>query len=163
MKPHDLKPAEGAHRARKRKGRGEGSGHGKTTGRGTKGTKARGTVKAFFEGGQMPLVRRVPKLKGFTPPNRKVYGAVNLTDLTKLKGADIGPDELRSAGLVRKRDKLIKVLAGGEIDRAVNVTAHAVSGSARQKIEAAGGSVSIVQTGPAAGAGKNARGRKKKK
>lgn len=158
MKPHDLKPAEGAYKAPKRKGRGEGSGHGKTAGRGTKGTKARGTVKAFFEGGQMPLVRRVPKLKGFTPPNRKVYGAVNLAELAKLKGADIGPDDIRSAGLVHKRDKLIKVLGGGEIARAVNVTAHAVSGTARQKIEAAGGSIKILETAPTstpkAGAGR---------
>jgi large subunit ribosomal protein L15 len=148
MKPHDLKPAEGAVKRRKRVGRGDASGKGKTAGRGTKGTRARGEVPLFFEGGQMPLVRRVPKLKGFTPPNQKVYGAVNLSELEELSGSDIGPDELRAAGLVHKRDKLIKILGHGEISRAVNVTAHAFSKSARSKIEAAGGSVTVVQTGP---------------
>jgi large subunit ribosomal protein L15 len=97
----------------------------------------------------MPLVRRVPKLKGFTPPNRKVYGAVNLSQLEELSGSDIGPDDLRAAGLVHKRDKLIKILGHGEITRAVNVTAHGCSASARSKIEAAGGSVTLLQVGPA--------------
>ncbi|MFN2586959.1 MAG: 50S ribosomal protein L15 [Actinomycetota bacterium] len=154
MKPHELKPAEGAHRRRKRVGRGEGSGKGKTAGRGTKGTKARGEVHLFFEGGQMPLVRRVPKLKGFTPPNRKVYGAVNLTDLAEVHGDSIGPDELRAAGLVHKRDKLIKVLGDGDIDRAVTVTAHAFSASARAKIEAAGGSAVVLDEVPPKGHGR---------
>ncbi len=149
MKPHELKPAKGARRDRKRLGRGEAAGGGKTAGRGTKGTKARGTVKAFFEGGQMPLTRRVPKLKGFTPPNRKVYGAVNVGQIGSLSGTEIGPDELRAAGLVHKRDKLIKVLGEGDIDRAVTVSAHAFSGSARQKIEAAGGSVTVIEQRPA--------------
>src|ERR671916_2007474 len=116
MKPHELKPAEGAHRRRKRVGRGEGSGKGKTAGRGTKGTRARGEVRTFFEGGQMPLARRLPKLKGFTPPNKTVYGAVNVGDLSALEGSAIGPDQLRAGGLVHKRDKLIKVLGGGELD-----------------------------------------------
>src|SRR5918999_3043544 len=98
MKPHELKPAEGSHKKRKRVGRGEGSGKGKTAGRGTKGTKARGEVHLFFEGGQMPLVRRIPKLKGFTPPNQVIYEPVNLKDLERVKGSDIGPDELRAAG-----------------------------------------------------------------
>ncbi|MDQ3957879.1 MAG: 50S ribosomal protein L15 [Actinomycetota bacterium] len=145
MKPHELRPAEGAHRKRKRVGRGEGSGKGKTAGRGTKGTKARGEVHLFFEGGQMPLVRRVPKLKGFTPPNRKIYGAVNLRELAGVDGDTIGPDEVRAAGLVHKRDKLIKILGNGDIDRAVTVTAHAFSASARSKIEAAGGTVVVAQ------------------
>ncbi len=144
MKPHELKPPEGAHRARKRVGRGVGSGHGKTAGRGTKGTKARGRVKAFFEGGQMPITRRLPKLKGFTPPNKTVYGAVNVGDLQAIEGAEVGPDELRAGGLVHKRDKLIKVLGGGEIERAVTVRAHAFSASAREKIEAAGGTVEVL-------------------
>lgn len=148
MKPHELKPPEGARKKRTRVGRGEGSGRGKTAGRGTKGTKARGEVHLFFEGGQMPLVRRVPKLKGFTPPNRKVYGAVNVGRLGEVEGAEIGPDELRTAGLVHKRDKLIKVLGSGEIDRRVTVRAHAFSSSAKTKIEAAGGSVEVIPEEP---------------
>jgi large subunit ribosomal protein L15 len=98
----------------------------------------------YFEGGQMPITRRIPKLKGFTPPNKTVYGGVNVGALTALEGSAIGPDQLRSAGLVHKRDKLIKILGGGEIDRAVTVSAHAFSGTARSKIEAAGGSVEVL-------------------
>jgi large subunit ribosomal protein L15 len=145
MKPHELKPPEGAVRDRKRKGRGEGSGKGKTAGRGTKGTKARGEVHQFFEGGQMPLIRRVPKLKGFTPPRRKHYGAVNVSELNRLEGSEIGPDDLRSAGLVHKRDKLIKVLGAGEIERAITVRAHSFSGAAKEKIEAAGGTAEVLE------------------
>jgi large subunit ribosomal protein L15 len=149
MKPHELKPAAGSKRARKRAGRGEGSGHGKTAGRGTKGTRARGTVPLFFEGGQMPLVRRVPKLKGFTPPNRKVYGAVNVGDLADVGAGEVGPDELRTAGLVHKRYELIKILGEGEIGKKkLTVRAHAVSESARKKIEGAGGTVEIIAQGP---------------
>jgi large subunit ribosomal protein L15 len=144
MKPHNLHPSPGSRKLRKRVGRGEGSGKGKTAGRGTKGTRARGEVHTFFEGGQMPLVRRVPKLKGFTPPNKTVYGAVNVGDLTAMQGSEIGPDELRSGGLVHKRDKLIKILGGGEIDRAITVKAHAFSGTARTKIEAAGGTIEVL-------------------
>lgn len=150
MKPHDLKPAPGSVKRKQRVGRGDGSGRGKTAGRGTKGTRARGEVPLGFEGGQMPLIRRVPKLKGFTPPNQKVYGAVNVSELEEMDVSDVGPDELRAAGLIHKRDKLIKVLGNGEITRAVNVTAHAFSESARTKIEAAGGTVTVEQTGPAA-------------
>ncbi len=146
MKPHEVKPPAGSHQRSKRKGRGEGSGKGKTAGRGTKGTRARGEVHVFFEGGQMPLVRRVPKLKGFTPPNPKHYGAVNLSALEGVELSEIGPDELRSAGLVHKRDKLIKILGSGDITRALTITAHAVSSSARTKIEAAGGSVKLIDT-----------------
>lgn len=144
MKPHELQPSPGSNKSRKRVGRGEGSGRGKTAGRGTKGTRARGNVHTFFEGGQMPITRRIPKLKGFTPPNKKVYGAVNVGDLAGLDTTTIGPDELRAAGLVHKRDKLIKVLGSGDIDRAVTVTAHAFSGSACSKIEAAGGTATII-------------------
>lgn len=147
MKPHELKPAEGSVKKRKRVGRGEGSGKGKTAGRGTKGTKARGEVHLFFEGGQMPLIRRVPKLKGFTPPRRKHFGVVNLTELSKLSVTTIGPDELRAAGLVHKRDKLIKILGVGDLDKALTVKAHAFSETAKQKIEAAGGSVETMQIG----------------
>ena len=144
MKPHELHAPEGARRRRKRVGRGEGSGRGKTAGRGTKGTKARGRVKGFFEGGQMPLVRRVPKLKGFTPPARRAYGAVNLSQLARVEGDTVGPDELRAAGLVHKRDRLVKILGSGEVDRALTVRAHAFSASARAKIEAAGGRAAVV-------------------
>jgi large subunit ribosomal protein L15 len=144
MKPHDLKPPPGARRRARRVGRGEGSGRGKTAGRGTKGTRARGQVKQFFEGGQMPLVRRVPKLKGFKPPRRRVYGSVNLSDLAKIEGSQLGPEELRAAGLVRKRDRLIKVLGEGEVARALTVRAHAFSGSARAKIEEAGGVAEVI-------------------
>ena len=148
MKPHDLKPAEGAHRRRKRVGRGDGSGKGKTAGRGTKGTRARGEVHLYFEGGQMPIARRLPKLKGFTPPNRKIYGVVNVAALSDLEGSSVGPEELHSAGLVHKRDKLIKVLGQGDITRAVTVRAHAFSDSARTKIEGAGGTVEVISTAP---------------
>ena len=148
MKPHELRSPEGARTKRKRVGRGDGSGHGKTAGRGTKGTRARGTVHAFFEGGQMPLVRRVPKLKGFTPPNRKRYGAVNVGQLTELGLDRIGPNELRAAGMVRKRDKLIKVLGEGELSKAITVTAHAFSDSAVAKVEAAGGTAEVIDLTP---------------
>jgi len=144
MKPHELRPPAGSHQKKKRAGRGLASGKGKTAGRGTKGTRARGTVHTFFEGGQMPLVRRVPKLKGFTPPNRKVYGAVNLSEVDDLEGGELGPDDFRAAGLVRKRDALIKVLGMGDIGRAVTVRAHAFSESARSKIEAAGGVAEVL-------------------
>lgn len=144
MKPHELKPPAGARRERKRAGRGTASGHGKTAGRGTKGTKARGSVRGFFEGGQMPLSRRVPKLKGFKPHDPTHYGGVNLSGLSTIEGNEIGPDEMRAAGLVRKRDKLVKVLASGDLDRAVTVRAHAFSASARAKIEAAGGAVEVL-------------------
>jgi len=157
VKPHDLKPAPGAKTERTRKGRGEGSGKGHTAGRGTKGTKARGEVHMFFEGGQMPLIRRVPKLKGFTPPNRKVYGAVNVGQLADLGSTEIGPEELRAAGLVRKRDKLVKVLGEGEISTKLTVRAHAFSDAARTKIEGAGGTVEVISVAPST----NKPGRKK--
>jgi large subunit ribosomal protein L15 len=146
MKPHDLKPPPGSHQRRTRVGRGESAGRGKTAGRGTKGTRARGKVRAYFEGGQMPLQRRVPKLKGFRPPVRKVYGSVNVADLSRIEGSEVGPDELRTAGLVRKRDRLIKILGAGEVDRKLTVRAHAFSESARTKIEGAGGSIEIIET-----------------
>ena len=145
MKPHEIKSPPGARTKRTRVGRGEAAGKGKTAGRGTKGTKARGEVKAFFEGGQMPLVRRVPKLKGFKPPRRREYGAVNLAQIGDLGAKEIGPDELRAAGLVRKKDSLVKVLGDGEVKGAVTVKAHAFSASAKQKIEAAGGSTEVLK------------------
>ena len=157
MKPHELKPARGSHKRRTRVGRGEGSGKGKTAGRGTKGTKARGEVHPFFEGGQMPLIRRVPKLKGFTPPNRKTYGAVNVGELEELDATELGPEELRAAGLVRKRDKLVKVLGQGDVSKKLTVRAHAFSEAARSKIEGAGGTVEVISLAP-----QNPKPRKKK-
>ena len=144
MKPHELKPAKGARKARRRVGRGDGSGRGTTAGRGTKGTRARGTVHIFFEGGQMPLARRVPKLKGFKRPGRVEYGAVNVGDLGAVGGNEIGPDEMRAAGLVHKRHNLIKVLGDGDLDAAITVRAHAVSAAARSKIEGAGGAIELI-------------------
>lgn len=144
MKPHELKPPPGSHKRRKRVGRGEGSGKGKTAGRGTKGTRARGEVNAFFEGGQMPLVRRVPKLKGFTPPNPVIYQPVNISDLERVKGSEIGPDELRAAGLIRGREGRVKVLGVGDLGRKVTVRAHAFSASAKSKIEGAGGTAEVI-------------------
>ncbi len=144
MKPHELKPAEGARTKRTRVGRGDGSGKGTTAGRGTKGTRARGRVHLFFEGGQMPIARRLPKLKGFKRPGRVEYGAVNVGDLEGLDAGEVGPDEMRAAGLVHKRHKLIKVLGDGELSKALTVRAHAVSESARAKIEGAGGSIETL-------------------
>lgn len=148
MKPHELKPSEGSHKKRKRVGRGDGSGRGKTAGRGTKGSRARGEVHIFFEGGQMPLARRLPKLKGFRPPQQTRYGVVNLDDLAELDADSIGPDELRAAGLVHKSDKLVKVLGGGSLDRKVSVSAHAFSATAKERIEAAGGSANLIDLTP---------------
>jgi large subunit ribosomal protein L15 len=149
MKPHELRAAEGARKKSKRKGRGEGSGKGKTAGRGTKGTRARGEVHLFFEGGQMPITRRLPKLKGFTPPSQKIYGAINVGALTQLDLAEIGPEDLHSAGLVHKRDKLIKVLGNGDLDKKLTVRAHAFSASAKAKIEGAGGTAEVISQVPA--------------
>jgi large subunit ribosomal protein L15 len=145
VKPHELKPPRGSHKRRKRAGRGEGSGKGKTAGRGTKGTKARGRVAAFFEGGQMPLTRRVPKLKGFKPPHRTVYEPVNIKDLARIDAGEIGPDELHASGVIRRRGALIKVLGNGEIDRAVTVRAHAFSEAAAAKISRAGGTIDRIE------------------
>ncbi len=144
VKPHELQPAPGSNKKSKRVGRGPGSGKGKTAGRGTKGTRARGEVHLFFEGGQMPLARRLPKLKGFTPPNRVVYGAVNVGDLDTVGLSEIGPDELRALGLVHKRDKYIKILGTGEVTKKLSLKAHAVSEAARTKIESGGGTIELI-------------------
>lgn len=141
LKLHHLRPAPGAKTAKTRVGRGEGS-KGKTAGRGTKGTKARYQVPAGFEGGQIPIHMRLPKLKGFTNPFREEYQVVNVERLGVLfpEGGAVDVDALVAAGAVRK-GQLFKVLGTGELDVAVQVTAHKFSGSARSKIEAAGGSV----------------------
>ena len=145
MKLHHLRPAEGSTHRRRRMGRGRAAGQGKTAGRGTKGTGARHNPKIGFEGGQMPLQRRVPKLKGFTNPNRKEWAVVNVERLAVFDaGADVTPEAMRERGLVRP-SLPVKVLGRGEVDRRLTVRAHAVSGSARAKIEAAGGAVEIIE------------------
>jgi large subunit ribosomal protein L15 len=141
IKLHDLRPAPGSKTARTRKGRGEGS-KGKTSGRGTKGTGARKNVPVGFEGGQMPIHMRLPKLKGFKNRFRTEYEVVNVADIDRLfpNGGTVGVDELVAAGAVRK-NTLVKVLGDGKIAVKVDLTAHKFSGSAREKISAAGGSV----------------------
>lgn len=143
MKVHDLRPAPGSNQPKRRVGRGIGGNGGKTAGRGMKGQNARGSVKPGFEGGQMPLIRRVPKLKGFTNPFRVEYVVVNLADLETFEGDDVNPDTLRARGLVHKKG-LVKVLGRGEITRALRVRAHAFSKSAEQAITAAGGTVEVL-------------------
>lgn len=140
LKVHHLKPAAGAHTKKTRVGRGEAS-KGKTAGRGTKGTKARYQVPASFEGGQLPLHMRLPKLKGFKNHFRVTYQVVNVAQLAKLfpEGGTVGVDELVSAGAVR-RGEPVKVLGNGELSVKLDVTANAFSESAREKITAAGGS-----------------------
>ena len=139
IKLHDLRPAPGSKTAKTRVGRGEGS-KGKTAGRGTKGTKARKNVPATFEGGQMPIHMRLPKLKGFKNRFRTEYDVVNVGDLNKAfpEGGTVGIDELVAKGLVRK-NALVKVLGDGKLTAKVDVTANKFSGSAREAITAAGG------------------------
>jgi large subunit ribosomal protein L15 len=144
MKLHHLRPDEGAKSPKKRVGRGRAGVRGKTAGRGTKGTGARKTVPAWFEGGQMPLQRRVPKLKGFTNVNRVEYAAVNVEVLARyFEAGEVTPEQLYEHGLARK-GKPVKVLARGEIDHALTVKAHAFSAAAKQKIESAGGRAEIL-------------------
>lgn len=138
MKIHDLKPAEGSNRARKRVGRGIGGSGGKTAGRGSKGQRARSKVRVGFEGGQMPLLRRVPKLRGFNNPFRIEYQAINLDTITESGLSDVSPETLYVSGLIHK-GALVKVLGRGTLNGAVTVTAHAFSASAKAAIEAAGG------------------------
>jgi large subunit ribosomal protein L15 len=145
LKIHDLQPAPGSHKAKIRVGRGEGS-KGKTAGRGTKGTKARYQVPLGFEGGQMPLHRRLPKLKGFSNALFKTeYQVVNVGRLADLfpQGGEVTPESLVAAGAVRKGE-LVKVLGDGDLNAALRVSAHKVSESAKQKIEAAGGSITLL-------------------
>ena len=141
LKVHHLRPAPGAHTPKTRKGRGEGS-KGKTAGRGTKGTKARGTVPASFEGGQMPLHMRIPKLKGFKNPNKVEFQVVNVATIAKLfpSGGNVEVADLVAKGAVRS-GKPVKVLGQGDISVAVTVSADKFSTAARDKIVAAGGSV----------------------
>ena len=152
MKLNELGPAPGSRKDRKRVGRGTGSGQGKTSGRGHKGGNARSGAKAHlaYEGGQMPLQRRLPRLKGMargphTTARPKVYAPVNVGELAELGRDEVGVEELKAAGVVRRKDNLVKILGDGEIGRAVTVRAHAFSRSAREKIETAGGSVEVLE------------------
>lgn len=145
MKLHDLSPAKGSRRTRKRIGRGPGSGLGKTAGRGHKGQRSRSgfSRRRGFEGGQMPLIRRVPK-RGFTNIFRREYAIVNLADVAELEG-EITPESLLDNGLVR-RGLPVKILADGEVTKALTVKAHKFSGAARAKIEAAGGKCEVIDS-----------------
>ena len=144
LKVHHLRPAPGARTVKRRVGRGEGS-KGKTAGRGTKGTKARYQVPESFEGGQMPMHMKLPKLRGFKNPFRKVYQVVNLDRISLLfpRGGDVTIEDLVAKGAVRDGE-LVKVLGTGEITVTVAVTAHKFSATAKEKIEAAGGSATTL-------------------
>jgi large subunit ribosomal protein L15 len=144
VKIHDLKPAPGSHKAKKRVARGIGGKGGKTAGRGSKGQGARGTIPARFEGGQTPLHRRTPKAKGFNNPFRVDYHVVNLSTLDGFdSGAEVSPETLRAGGLVAKRG-LVKVLGRGEITKPLTVRAHGFSAAAIRAIEAAGGTTEVL-------------------
>ena len=143
MKLHHLRPAEGAKTDKTRVGRGRAGRRGKTAGRGTKGTGARKNVPAYFEGGQMPYQRRVPKLKGFTNPNRVEYAPVNVEVLATYFDGEDSPAELYTHGLAHKGAP-VKILGRGEIGKALTVRAHAFSATAKAKIEAAGGTAETI-------------------
>ena len=143
MKLHELRPPAGANRARRRVGRGISGKGGKTAGRGTKGQGARDTVPIGFEGGQLQLAQRIPKLKGFRNPFRVSYDVVNLDTIDAMDGTEVNPETLRAAGLVGK-GSLVKVLGRGEVHRALSVKVHATSASARAAVEGAGGTVEII-------------------
>lgn len=144
---HNLKPAAGSRKERKRVGRGRNAGGGKTSGRGQKGQNARSgsQSKVGFEGGQMPLLRRVPKLGGFTPRNRTVYALVNVSALERFdKDQVVEPTSLAAAGLIKKGRENVKILGDGELNTSLTVRAHAFTRTARQKIEAAGGKAEVI-------------------
>jgi large subunit ribosomal protein L15 len=143
MKIHDLTPAPGSTKARRRVGRGIAGKGGKTAGRGTKGLGARDTMRPGFEGGQLPLSQRIPKLKGFKNPFRVEYTVVNLDTLEHMEASEVTPEVLREVGLVHKKG-LVKVLGDGELTRRLDVSAHAFSASAQAAIKAAGGSVQVI-------------------
>jgi large subunit ribosomal protein L15 len=144
MELHDLSPAKGSKKNKKRVGRGPGSGLGKTAGKGHKGQRSRSgfSQRAGFEGGQMPLVRRVPK-RGFTSMSKVAFSVINVSQLEELGLDEVTPEVLIERGLARKERK-VKILGDGDLSRSVNVTAHSFSKSAREKIEQAGGSVQTV-------------------
>ena len=140
-----LRPTPGSRSSRKRVGRGHGSGRGKTSGRGHKGQKSRSgaSIPAWFEGGQMPLYRRVPK-RGFKSLNKKEFQVVNLAAIADLDGAEIGPEELKAVGLISSVRKPVKILGVGTPGRAVAIRAHAFSAAARRKLEAEGGRAELI-------------------
>jgi large subunit ribosomal protein L15 len=147
MKLHDLKPAPGSHRKTKRVGRGHGSGKGKTSGKGMMGQKARSGPNPYphFEGGQNPLVRRMPYKRGFTNIFRVEYTVVNLEKLADWNAGEINPQALVDAGVIKNLKQPVKVLGDGDLSSALTVRVHKVSASARAKIEAAGGSVQLIE------------------
>ena len=142
---HQLKPAAGSRRKRKRIGRGDGSNRGSYSGRGSKGQLQHGKVPHLFEGGQLRLVKKLPFMRGFTNNFRVEYTAVNVGNLEAFEaGANVGVEELVAARIVRRSDTFVKLLGDGEIDKAIHITVHASSASARAKVEAAGGSVTAL-------------------
>ncbi|MDP6666222.1 MAG: 50S ribosomal protein L15 [Dehalococcoidia bacterium] len=142
---HQIKPSKNSRRPRKRIGRGDGSGTGTYSGRGSKGQKQHGSVPFLFEGGQLPLIKRLPHMRGFTNIFRIEATPVNLSALAGLRsGSKVTPESLVEARIVRKRDVRIKILGDGELTKKLNVTAHAFSKSAKAKIEAAGGTVTVI-------------------
>lgn len=144
LKLHHLAPAPGSKKRKIRVGRGEGGRRGKTAGRGTKGLKARNSLRPGFEGGQTPLAMRLPKLKGFTNPNKEEFAIVNLASLADFdKGGEVTPETLRERGLIRHKGR-VKVLGEGELDKALTVKAHAFSAAAKEKIEKAGGTAEVL-------------------
>ena len=145
MKLNELAPAAGATKKRKRVGRGSGSGHGRRCCRGNKGQKARNKVKIWFEGGQMPLQRRLPK-RGFKRPNREEYEVVNLKSISErfAEGEEVNTETLRAKRLVRKRNTKIKILADGEVSFPVTVRVHAISSKAKKILEKSGGTVDLI-------------------
>lgn len=140
----DLRPAKGSVKARKRVGRGIGSGHGKTATRGHKGDKARGSTRPGFEGGQTPLHRRLPQKRGFTNIFKKEYAIVNLETLAKLSEDAVTPELLLEKGIIKRVKSGLRVLGRGELEKAITVRAHHFSKSAREKIEAKGGTVEVI-------------------
>lgn len=146
MKLHELYPVEGSRKNRKRVGRGPGSGTGKTSGRGQKGQNSRsgGGVRPGFEGGQMPLIKRLPK-RGFTNPTRKEYATVNIETLNRFeKGTEVTPELLLNTRIVRKQKNGIKILGSGELNVSLTVKAHKFSAAAKEAIEAAGGKIEVI-------------------
>lgn len=148
MKLNDLKPNIGKKRPRKRVGRGISAGQGKTAGRGQKGQGARsgGGTPLYHQGGNLPFFRRLPFKRGFTPPNQVTYNEINLDQLTSFKaGADINPETLDAANLIRREGNPVVVLGRGEVKKALKVNVHRITAGARKKIEGAGGSVTIIE------------------
>jgi len=145
MQIHDLSPAPGSNKRRKIVGRGPGSGHGKSSGRGTKGQKARERVKPNFEGGQTPLHRRLPQVRGFKPVNKKYYAIVNVKALEEFDpGTQVTPELLIERGILRDQRDGVKILGDGDLTRPLTVRAHRFSRSAIEKIQAAGGTVEVL-------------------